>query len=341
VAGLLPIATRRLVLRPMVADDATAFATYRSDPDVARFQGWQAPYPLESARRLIAGQAEMEGPVAGQWIQIAVTLDGQLAGDVAVGLDADGLIATLGYTLAPTHQGRGLATEAVGAIVDRLFDDVGVHRIEASLDPDNVPSARLLERLGFTYEGTALSAVLVGQEWVDDVRYALTVDARAAWAARPRHRPEEVRLVAITPDNAGAVLRLTTHRSQQRFVAPMPESFADALAPEPVNGVPVVPWYRAIEADGELTGFVMLAERTAAHPEPFLLRLLIDRRHQRRGIGDRVITLLAERLRAEGHRTLLVSWHPGEGGPEPFYLARGFVPTGTIEEGEIEARLTL
>ena len=92
----------------------------------------------------------------------------------------------------------------------------------------------------------------------------------------------------------------------------MPESFADALTPEPVNGVPVVPWFRAIEADGELAGFVMLAERTAAHPEAYLWRLLIDRHHQRRGIGDRVIALLTDRLRAEGHRTLLVSWHPGE-----------------------------
>ena len=50
---------------------------------------------------------------------------------------------------------------------------------------------------------------------------------------------------------------------------------------------------------------------------------------------------LIERLRAEGHDTLLVSWHPGPGGPEPFYLARGFVPTGQIVDGEIEARLTL
>jgi diamine N-acetyltransferase len=105
--------------------------------------------------------------------------------------------------------------------------------------------------------------------------------------------------------------------------------------------MPVVPWYRAVEADGELVGFVMLAERTAAHPEAYLWRLLIDRRHQRRGIGDLVLASLAARLRAEGHDTLLVSWAPGAGGPEPFYLARGFVPTGVVEDGEIEARLRL
>ena len=86
---------------------------------------------------------------------------------------------------------------------------------------------------------------------------------------------------------------------------------------------------------------MMVADASAAHPVPYLWRLLIDRRHQRRRIGDRALDLLVERLRAEGHRSLLVSWHPGEGGPEPFYLRRGFVPTGVVEDGEIEARLEL
>lgn len=341
MSAFLPISTSRLVLRSFVPDDAEAFAAYRSEPEVARLQSWDSPYPLESAEQLIASQATLDGPTAGGWIQIAVTLDGRLAGDVAVGLDADGLVATLGYTLATAHQGRGVATEAVGAVVDRLFDDLGVHRIEASLDPANVASARLIERLGFEFEGTSVSAVRTGDSWADDTRYALTADAWAAWAARPQDPPGEVCFVVITAENARDVLRLATHPSQRRFVATVAESFADALIPEEVDGAPVVPWYRAVAADDALVGFVMLAERTVAHPEAYLWRLLIDRHHQRRGIGDRVIELLTDRLRADGHETLLVSWERGSGGPEPFYLARGFEPTGRIVEGEIEARLRL
>ena len=53
-----------------------------------------------------------------------------------------------------------------------------------------------------------------------------------------------------------------------------------------------------------------------------------------------MLALLVERLRAEGHSSLLVSWAPGPGGPEPFYLGRGFVPTGEVDDGEIVARLT-
>ena len=121
----------------------------------------------------------------------------------------------------------------------------------------------------------------------------------------------------------------------------MATSFADALVPGEDAGVAVVPWFRAIEADDELAGFVMLAEGTDISREAYLWRLLIDRRHQRRGIGDRVLTRIVDRLRDEGDDSLLVSWAQGPGSPEPFYLARGFVPTGVVDDGEIEARLTL
>ncbi|MET0458229.1 MAG: GNAT family N-acetyltransferase [Ilumatobacteraceae bacterium] len=341
MGAFLPFRTDRLELRPFTAADAEVFAAYRSDPDVARYQGWDAPFPLEAAHRFVATQSAIDGPVPGDWVQVAVTLDGRLVGDVAVGLDDDGLVATIGYSLATADQGRGLAREAVAAVVDRLFEDLGVHRVEATLDPANIASARLVEDLGFEYEGTARSAVRSGGSWTDDARYGLTVDSRAAWSSRPRHRPEHVHLVEIDEHNGRGVLRLATHHTQERFVAPMAVSFVDAMFPGEDGGEAIVPWFRAVEADDELAGFVMLAEPTAATPEPYLWRLLIDRRHQRRGIGDRVLTRLVDRLRAEGHQSLLVSWTPGPGGPEPFYLARGFVPTGVIDDGEIEARLAL
>ncbi len=216
-----------------------------------------------------------------------------------------------------------------------------MERVEATLDPANVASARLLERLGFDFEGTARHAVRTADGWADDDRYALTAPARRAWADRPRGRPAEVRLVELSPANRYAVMRLATHHSEERLVAPMAASFVDALAPEEIDGAAIVPWFRVIEADGELVGFLMIAEATAAHPEAYLWRLLVDRRHQRRGIGDRALALLVERLRAEGHETLLVSWMPGPGSPEPFYLARGFEPTGERDGEEIVGRLRL
>jgi diamine N-acetyltransferase len=121
----------------------------------------------------------------------------------------------------------------------------------------------------------------------------------------------------------------------------MAESFVDALFPEIVDGAQVVPWLRAVAADGELVGFVMLALRTEHHPEPYLWRLLIDRLHQRRGIGQRVLELVAEEFRRMGDETLLTSWSEGKGSPRPFYLANGFEPTGNLIDGETEGRKRL
>ena len=107
-------------------------------------------------------------------------------------------------------------------------------------------------------------------------------------------------------------------------MATMADSFADAAEPEVQDGAPVVPWMRAIEADGEVAGFLMVAESRWQGEPPYLWRLLIDRRHQGRGIGRRALGLLVDRLRAEGHRRLLTSWVRDIGGPEPFYLGLGF-----------------
>jgi RimJ/RimL family protein N-acetyltransferase len=341
MAPFLPFTTARLLLRPFEPGDAPAFSAYRSDREVARYQSWETPYTLDRAAQFIAGLAGVDGPVRGEWLQIALEHDGTLAGDVAVALDADGQVATIGYTLAPTHQHRGLAVEAVGALVDRLFGELGIHRVVASLDPRNLASIRLLESLGFERESEARAAVRIGDEWLDDDRYAHTAESHVAWTSRPQGPPVDVRLVEITAATARAMLDVRTHPSQRRFVATVAESYADALFPDVINGAPVLPRLRAIEADGELVGFVMLAEATAHHPEPYLWRLLVDRRHQRRGIGDRALAALIDELRADGHTTLMVDWNLGPGTPESFYLRRGFVKVRNINDGEVEGRLTL
>ncbi|HEY0638108.1 MAG TPA: GNAT family N-acetyltransferase [Pseudonocardiaceae bacterium] len=336
----LPLRTARLTLRAFAAADAPVLNAYRNDPEVARYQDWDLPVAPEATAGFVARQAGVDGPRAGEWVQLALDHEGELVGDFAVGLDPLGGLATVGYSLRTEHQGRGYATEALAALVDALFAR-GVHRVGATLDPENVASAMVLERVGFRYEGRARQAAPVRGEWLDDDRYELLREDREEWLARPTGRPAEVRLVPVTPRNLAEVGRLATHHSQERFVAPMAGSFRDALVPAEVNGVPVVPWLRAVEADGELAGFVMLAERTEAHPFPYLWRLLIDRRHQRRGIGGRVLRRLADDLRAAGSTELRVSWVPGRGGPEPFYLRHGFTPTGTVSDGEIEGSLPL
>ena len=187
LSSFLPIATDRLVLRQFTPADATGLAAYRSEPAVARYQSWATPYPLSAAQRLIDEQSHLDGPTAGEWLQIAIALDGDLIGDVAVRLNDDGHIAKIGYTIAPAHQRRGFGAEAVGAVVARLLE-AEVHRVEASLDARNDASARLLDRIGFRHEGTAVSAELADGEWCDVAYYAILRDeheARVSGSARP------------------------------------------------------------------------------------------------------------------------------------------------------------
>lgn len=339
--AVLPIRTERLVLRIMRPDDAETLAAYRGDPDVARYQAWDMPFTLADAERVLAGQAHLDDLESEGWTQVAIEHGGEVVGDLGVCLEPSERRATLGYTIAPSAQHRGFAAEAAAATIDAVFAGTDTWRIVATTDDANLASMRVIEPLGLRFEGIARQASLVRGEWVDEVQFAITRDDRAAWVSRVRARPERVELVELVDETVGPYAKLRTHRFQEQFVAPMSDSFRDALLPEEVDGAPALPWFRGISADGDPVGFVMLALVTETSPHPYLWRLLIDRFHQRRGIGGRVMSMLVEQLRGEGHERLMTSWSEGPGGPELFYRRIGFEPTGRMIDGEIEAVLAL
>ncbi|MGJ3558618.1 GNAT family N-acetyltransferase [Streptomyces sp. INA 01156] len=102
------------------------------------------------------------------------------------------------------------------------------------------------------------------------------------------------------------------------------------------------PWYRAVYRGDEPVGFVMLSWKPPTGPftgRHFLWRLLVDKRHQKRGIGREALTQIAALVRADGAAELLTSYKPGDGEPWPFYRKFGFEPTGEIDDGEIVLRL--
>jgi RimJ/RimL family protein N-acetyltransferase len=338
-----PIRTERLLLRPVLSTDADELAERRNNPDVARWQTWTLPYPAERAQQAVDEMAAMPGPVTDEWwmLTIADLADTEIYGDLPIHLTWDGRSAEIGYSLAPAVWGKGYATEAVEAVCARLFQDGKVTRLSAMLHPDNTASAQVLERSGFVFEGHTLLSFWVGNDNSDDWLYGMTREQHTGWVTRPRHAASDVRLVEIDHPNSAAVAALSTHHSQRQFVSPVEQSFREAPFVAPHEGSAVEPWLRAVEADGELVGFVMLTAPTEAHPIPYLWRLLIDRRHQRRGIGHCVLDLIVEHCREAGASALDVSWLPGRGSPQPLYLRYGFSPTGEIVDGEIEARLAL
>jgi RimJ/RimL family protein N-acetyltransferase len=324
----------------MRVEDAPVVATYRADPAISHFQDWDLPYTLERAIVRLQDQSALEGITPGHWVNLGMEYEGELIGDLACHLHDNGRVAEIGYTLRSEFQGKGFASEGAGALVDHLLATTEVHRFEASLDKDNVGSMRVLEAIGMAFESLSRQSYPIRGRWDDDLRYAMLREDRGAWLERPASPPGALQLVEITPDDAYLWGRLRTHHSQERYVSPMALSFRDALFPEVIDGAPVVPWLRGVLADEERVAFVMLAEVTDHHPEPYLWRLLVDRMHQRRHVGTMVLQQLLEQLAAQGHRTLITSWGEGPGSPRRFYERLGFVPTGRIVEGETEARLS-
>jgi ribosomal-protein-alanine N-acetyltransferase len=98
--------------------------------------------------------------------------------------------AAIGYIVDPAHCRRGVATEAVSAMIRFCFQDLGLHRLQAFIHPDNGPSWKLIGKLGFRREGLLRENLRVGEEWRDDLLYALlSTDPSAAVAhGRPSSR---------------------------------------------------------------------------------------------------------------------------------------------------------
>jgi RimJ/RimL family protein N-acetyltransferase len=177
------IHTPRLTLRALVPADLDAFVAYRSDPAVARWQSWDAPYPPSAAEALFTSASADSPPTPGQWRQVGVArrADGVLLGDCAFCRSEDGRQAELGVTLATAHQGQGYAAEALAALIDWLFDEVGVHRVFANCDPQNPGVIALLRRLGLREEGRFVESLWWKGGWTDELWFALLRREPRAW----------------------------------------------------------------------------------------------------------------------------------------------------------------
>ena len=169
--------TARLVIRRFTAADAAPFARYRSIPEVARYQSWAAPYPLEQARAFVEWLEDAHPDDPGEWFQLAIATRAapdRLIGDCGFRARGDEpAIADVGFTLEPAAQGHGYATEAVGELLRYLFEDRGKHKVCADCDTRNDASWRLLERLGFQREGELRETYRDSGVWASEYLYGL------------------------------------------------------------------------------------------------------------------------------------------------------------------------
>lgn len=162
----------RIALRPPVARDAHSLQRGANDRRVARYVRLPHPYTLEHATGFIR-------VCATNWrqhrsVELAISHDGEAIGIISLmQIDHLNRDAELGYWLTQPRWRQGIMREAAEVLITFAFDRLRLHRIHARTHAPNRASAALLERIGFTHEGVARKAGLVGRHWVDDHLYGL------------------------------------------------------------------------------------------------------------------------------------------------------------------------
>jgi diamine N-acetyltransferase len=134
-------------------------------------------------------------------------------------------------------------------------------------------------------------------------------------------------LAPVTPDNFDAAVALSVRDDQHDLVRPVVRSLAEAYVH------PAMAWPRLIHDGDDLVGFLMAyidAPYSRGGTRSGLWRLNIAASRQGRGYGRWAVEAVCAELRSRGTRQAYVSWHPREGGPQPFYLKLGFRPTGEM-----------
>jgi RimJ/RimL family protein N-acetyltransferase len=175
-----PVLTKRLTVRQAVEADLEPTWEFRRDERVNRWMT-AAPRTVEAYRKRFADPDRLART-------LVVELDGVVIGDLMLAVEdgwaqtevaeqAGDVQAELGWCIAPKHQGRGYATEAVEALIRICFEDLGLRRVTAHSFADNEPSWRLMEKVGMRREiHTVRESLHRTGEWLDGVGYALLAD---------------------------------------------------------------------------------------------------------------------------------------------------------------------
>jgi [ribosomal protein S5]-alanine N-acetyltransferase len=114
----------------------------------------------------------------GSGFSFAIEVDGEFAGQLNVSSVAYGSLssASIGYWVAERFAGRNVTPTAVALATDHCFFTVGLHRMEICIRPENEPSLRVVEKLGFRYEGLRRRFIHINGDWRDHFCFALTVE---------------------------------------------------------------------------------------------------------------------------------------------------------------------
>ena len=173
--GSKRIETSRLVLRPFLKEDAEPmYRNWASAPEVTKFLSWPTYKSVEDARSILDIWIPQYSDNA--FYQWAIELKdiGEAIGSISVvNMDERVDMVEIGFCIGKAFWGQGIMTEAFQAVIDYLFSEVGVQRIEAGHDPNNPASGAVQRKCGLKYEGTLRRSIRSNQGITDKAVYAI------------------------------------------------------------------------------------------------------------------------------------------------------------------------
>ncbi|AQX86029.1 GNAT family N-acetyltransferase [Elizabethkingia bruuniana] len=171
--GFSELETERLKLRRVDLNDVNELFAMRSDPQIMKY----IPRPLATTHEEILDfiKAIDEKINANEIFNWAITLKGhsQLIGTIGYyHIKPEHYRAEIGYMLLPDFQGKGYVTEAINMIINYGFTKIGLHSIEALIDPENLASAKVLEKCNFIKEGHFKENEFYNGQFIDTIIYS-------------------------------------------------------------------------------------------------------------------------------------------------------------------------
>ena len=173
--GTHTIETKRLLLRKFMVEDAEAmFQNWASDKEVTKFLTWPAYTSLDTAIHILnEWTASYEKPDFYQWAIVPKNLNEPIGSISVVSINEKTQMAEIGYCIGRPWWNRGITSEALSAVINFMFDQVGANRVQAKHDVNNPHSGLVMKKCGMKYEGTLRSADVNNQGVCDVSIYAL------------------------------------------------------------------------------------------------------------------------------------------------------------------------
>ena len=169
--------TNRLEIRLYDNSDLERLFAYRKLKEINSYYSIKTDSIEEFDKYLKDNIKELGSP--GYYSLYVIEKDGELIGDLAIKCwEYENKVGAIGYAIDPKHQRNGYATEALNALITYLFDVMKMHRIQAYVNPENIVSVKVLEKLGMKKEAHFRKCEYKNGKWNDELTYAVIEEDR-------------------------------------------------------------------------------------------------------------------------------------------------------------------